>query len=39
MEFYCRVSESQTHHVLSHFTEATLQDDVVTKFQFQRLRS
>ena len=27
---------SQTNHVLSHITGATLKDDVIAKFQFQR---
>ena len=34
---YFWVSESQTNHVLSHFTGATLQIDVIANFQLQRL--
>ena len=33
------VLESQANHVLSHLTEATLQDDVMANFQFERLGS
>ena len=33
------VLESQTNHVLSRLTGATLQNDVIVNFQFQRLGS
>ena len=36
---HSQVLQSQTNHVLSHLTEATLQDDVIVTFQFQRLGS
>ena len=34
-----QVLQSQTNHVLSHLTEAKLQDDVIATFQFQGLVS
>ena len=37
-EINFRVLESQTNNPLSHLTEATLQDDVIANFHFQRLR-
>ena len=38
-EVYFWALESQTNHVLSHLTGATIQDDVIVNFQFQRLGS
>ena len=34
---YFWVLESQTNHVLSHFTGATLQNDAIANFQLQSL--
>ena len=38
-EAYFRVLESQANNALSHLTKATLQDNVMANFQFQRLRT
>ena len=38
-EVYFWILESQTNHVLSHITGATLQDDVIANFHFQRIVS
>ena len=39
IEVYFLDVESQTNHVLSNFTGAILQDDIIAKFPFQRLGS
>ena len=38
-EVYFWILESQPNHVLSHITGATLQDDAIANFHFQRIVS